>query len=134
MGATQSILLERRDDDQRPEEREKKIGGLKEKKSGEIKSIDLMRVDLPFGKRNLDDKTDRKVDHIASGWIAAPQFDTSGLEAGQLFAPVTITVTITETDELGDPIGEASKKVSENKEKILAELLKALGLKTDEKK
>jgi len=105
-----------------------------EKKDSEIKPVDLMRVDLPLGKRNLDDKTDWKVDHIASGWIAAPQFDTSGLAAGQLFAPVTITVTITETDELGDPIGEASKKVSENKEKILAELLKALGLKTDEKK
>lgn len=76
-------------------------------------SKDIVSADLPLGKHNLDDKnigSALPINDVSSGPFVLPQSE-SGLRT-------TVTITVTESNELGDTIGDAAKKVSDNKQAI----------------
>ena len=47
--------------------------------------------------------------------------------------PINLTITVMESDDFGDVIAKGAKLVSDNKEKIVSEALKAVGLNANEK-
>lgn len=90
-----------------------------------LKPVDLIASDLKLGKFNLDkDLYDVEIKDSSSGWFAFPSVDSSK-EQGKLM-PITASVSLTEADDLGDVIGKAGKKITENKQAIVNVILESL--------
>lgn len=89
-------------------------------------SKDIVSADLPLGKHKLPVKIDNVKD-VSTGPFVLPN-PGCGKSCSDLLT--TATVTITESNELGDIIGDASKKVADNKQSIVNFVLKELKVQT----
>lgn len=112
---------------------------VKENKDGAAKQADIAQIDFPVGKLKLsDDIKPPSLSQLRSSWYAVPRLtlppppdDPSKFA---VVGPLNLTITVMESNDFGDVIGQGAKLVSDNKTKIVDELLKALGLKKGEKK
>ncbi|MCH7651005.1 MAG: hypothetical protein IIA63_07585 [Nitrospinae bacterium] len=94
------------------------------------KTQDIIKVDLPLLKKaSLDENFENfEIKDISSGWFMLPDADFSATQS----VPVTVNVTITESDDIGDTIGKVAKKVSENKETVVNFIHKEFKIEKDE--
>jgi len=78
-------------------------------------SKDIISADIPLGKFKLKDNSQEiQINDASSGPFILPSLGCSNCKG----LHTTATITISESNELGDIIAEASKKVSENKQSI----------------
>ncbi|HMX90931.1 MAG TPA: hypothetical protein PLY42_06180 [Nitrospira sp.] len=86
---------------------------------------DIISADLPLGKYDLDDDVSAKpIKDVSSGPFVIPALEC---KATPCTGPkTTVTVTLTESNDLGDILGDASKKVTDNKQSIINFVLEQL--------
>jgi hypothetical protein len=95
---------------------------------------EVLRADIPLGQVDLNNRAatiDLRNRNHTSGWSGIPGPNAaiwSKYEENEGIQPLTVVLTITEADSIGDVIGEAGKQLHENKDKLKTEALKALGL------
>jgi hypothetical protein len=106
------------------------IGGVITTKDG-LKHSDFIKVDMPLGKKfELADEEGKfnKIDisDVTSGYFVIPGPKTK--DDDKNVVPITLSLTINESDALGDLIGKGSKKISDNKQQIINFSLEKFGL------
>lgn len=91
-------------------------------------SKDIISADLPLGKHKLTDAVQQlTVTDVTSGPFVLPNPECGyGCEDLR----TTATITVTESNELGDVIGDASKKLTDNKQSINNFILEHLKIET----
>lgn len=93
-----------------------------------LEPVDVIAVDIPLGKRDLNEKIiNVDIKDGTSGWFIMPAVQNK-LD----LLPVTVSVTVSESDEIGDVIGNAAKQISENKKQITNVILDSLKLRATE--
>lgn len=94
--------------------------------NGPPQSKDIVSADLPLGKHELTDTGgDLPITDVSSGPFVIPKAEC-GSDCVDL--NTTATVTMTESNELGDIIGNAAKKVTDNKQSIVNFVLNKLNI------
>ena len=89
----------------------------------------VMKVDIPLGRYKLTmTPINANLAGTASGWFPLPHIKDAKTQLITTGLPTTVTVTITESEKLGDVLGKASKEMINNKQKFTDEILKLIGL------
>ncbi len=98
--------------------------------ANQVSEQEVMKVDLPLAKVKLAQQPQEiSVSNLASGWAPLPPAKDAKTHQISSTLPATITMTIVESDSLGDVLADASKTIKSNKDKISQEIIKVLGLK-----
>ena len=95
-------------------------------------SKDIISADLPLGKHLLKDAIQTlDIKDVSTGPFVLPN---PGCKPACSGLHTTATITITESNELGDIIGDASKKVADNKQSIVNFVLEQLKIESKQNK
>lgn len=108
-------------------------------KEGKKTSSDVARVDFPVGRVPIGKHytaDENRLKSLASGWISLPPYPTPvrtvtpGKSAEPIaFGAITITVTVMESDNLGDVLAKGAKSIRDDKDKLIVRRLDKLDLK-----
>jgi hypothetical protein len=102
-----------------------------------IQPADLLLVDLPLGAIDLNKGTQVSALNIqAPGWFVVPIAREKAADLSESpppinltdGAPLSVTISIEEADDLGDVIKKGAEKMGENKSKIVEVILERTGL------
>lgn len=100
------------------------VNGLAPTDQG-VQSKEVIAVDLPLGKFDLDETIQkRKLADVSSGRFPIPNIQCSK----DCDLNAIVTITLTESNDLGDVIGDAAKKVAENKQSVVKFVLEQVKL------
>lgn len=101
------------------------------KTSSDVAKVDFPMGRVPIGKHYVADEN--RLKSLASGWIPLPAYPkpvgTNKPAAPIDFGAITITVTVIESDNLGDVLAKGSKSIRDDKDKLIDKLLDKLELK-----
>jgi hypothetical protein len=92
------------------------------------KLVDMGTVDFPLGKRLISDpffKEKESLESLGSGWIPLPPYDP---KAANPIIPMDITVTVIESNDLGDVIAKGATQFKEKKDDIGDSIKRYLGV------
>jgi hypothetical protein len=93
-----------------------------------VNQEELMKVDVPLGRYTLaKDPRTVKLSGVSSGWAPLPRVKRGAAKAVSGL-PISITISITEANFLGDVLADASTKVSDSKDRITNKIVKLLNL------
>lgn len=98
-------------------------------KEGKKSSTEVAKVDFPLGRVPVGTEykaSPEQLKPLASGWYPLPAFTKPA--SGQ-FGAVTLTLTVIESDNLGDVLAKGAKSIRDDKDKLIDKLLEKLELK-----
>ena len=98
-------------------------------KDGKKSSTEFAKVDFPLGRVPVGAEykvSSEQLKPLASGWFALPAFTKP---ASGHFGAVTLTLTVMESDNLGDVLAKGAKSIRDDKDKLIIKLLEELELK-----
>ncbi|MDR4484361.1 MAG: hypothetical protein R3B95_14320 [Nitrospirales bacterium] len=107
------------------------IGGVITTKDG-VKHSEFLKTDMPLAKNvdlhDVDEEPNQiGIKDVTSGYFVIPA-SNKGSQDEKDRVPMTLSLTINESDDIGDLIAKGSKKVSENKQQIINFSLEKFGL------
>lgn len=98
-------------------------------KDGKKSSIEVAKVDFPLGHTpiGIEHKASpEQLKPLSSGWYPLPTF---AKPASGPFGAVTLTLTVMESDNLGDVLAKGAKTIRDDKDKLIEKLLEKLEIK-----
>lgn len=98
-------------------------------KDGKKSSTEVAKVDFPLGRVPVGTEyraSPEQLKPLASGWFSLPSFTKPA--TGQ-FGAITLTLTVMESDNLGDVLAKGAKSIRDDKDKLVEKLLEKLDLK-----